>query len=433
MKTVIGLFDTAAAAQRVVQELIDAGINRDEISLVANNASGEYEVSDADGNVGAGEGAAVGAVGGGLLGLLAGLGALAIPGIGPIVAAGPLAGALAGALAGGVTGGVVGALVDLGVSDDEASYYAEGIRRGGTLVTVKTDDAYVNTAVDIMNRNGAIDINNRAGSWRNEGWTGYDAKADAWTTDQITADRARYATPAVDTTTTYRDTDVNRVDTTVRRDSDQVAIPVVEENIDITKREVESGGVRVRTETIQEPVNEQVTLREEHVNVERRPVDRPVSDADLNALHDGTIEVTTRAEEAVVRKDARVVEEVVINKDVQERVETVQDTVRRTDVHVEEVPGNVRRTATDFSAYDADWRSDFDTNYASSGYTYDQYRPAYEYGYGLANDSRYTGRSWDDIEMDARRDWESRYADTPWDDFKQAVRSGWERTKDAFR
>ena len=118
------------------------------------------------------------------------------------------------------------------------------------------------------------------------------------------------------------------------------AIPVVEEELAVGKREVERGGVRVRTEVQERPVQEQVNLREEHVRVERRPVDRPATQADINrAQQSGTIEVREKAEQPVVQKQARVVEEVVVGKEATQRTETVRDTVRRTDVEVEETGG----------------------------------------------------------------------------------------------
>jgi uncharacterized protein (TIGR02271 family) len=121
----------------------------------------------------------------------------------------------------------------------------------------------------------------------------------------------------------------------------QTSIPVVEEELRVGKREVERGGVRVRTGIEERPVEEQVRLREEHVNVERRPVDRPATEADIRrAAQPGTIEVRERAEEPVVQKQARVVEEVVVGKDVEQRTETVRDSVRRTDVEIEETPGH---------------------------------------------------------------------------------------------
>jgi len=122
------------------------------------------------------------------------------------------------------------------------------------------------------------------------------------------------------------------------RVEEQASIPVVEEEIKVGKREVERGGVRVETRVEERPVEEQVNLREEHVRVERRPVNRPASEADIaDAQHGRTVEVREKSEQAVVSKDARVVEEVVVGKEATERTETVRDTVRRTDVDVTEV------------------------------------------------------------------------------------------------
>ena len=122
----------------------------------------------------------------------------------------------------------------------------------------------------------------------------------------------------------------------------EVAIPVVEEELRVGKRAVEGGGVRVTTSVEEVPVNEQVTLREETINVERRPADRPVSDADLTALEQGAFEMRERREEVVVDKQARIVEEVRISKDVGEHTETIEDSVRRTNVEVQEIPGQTR-------------------------------------------------------------------------------------------
>lgn len=133
---------------------------------------------------------------------------------------------------------------------------------------------------------------------------------------------------------------VQNVDAELR--DKEAVIPVAEEELRVGKREVEKGGVRVTSRVTETPVEEEVRLREEHVNVERRPVDRPLSSAD-NAFREGSIEVTERAEEAVVAKDARVVEEVVVSKDVNERTERVRDTLHRTDVDVQKVEGETRR------------------------------------------------------------------------------------------
>ncbi len=143
-----------------------------------------------------------------------------------------------------------------------------------------------------------------------------------------------------DSSTEHRDASksTQRTDNVDRNiDSRERAIPIIEEELQVGKREVEGGGVRVHTQVTEKPVEEQVTLREEHVNVERHPVDRAVTDADLAAVREGEINVKTRGEEAIVSKQAKVVEEVTIGKNVTEREETVRDTVKRTDVDVEEI------------------------------------------------------------------------------------------------
>ena len=124
----------------------------------------------------------------------------------------------------------------------------------------------------------------------------------------------------------------------------EMSVPIVEEQVNVGKREVEGGGVRVTTGVEERPVEEQVNLRDETVRVERRPVDRPASDADFGAVQEGTYEVRERDEVPMVQKQARVVEEVAINKQADERTETIRDTARRTDVDVEQIPGETRTT-----------------------------------------------------------------------------------------
>jgi hypothetical protein len=173
MRTVIGLFDQFEDAQQVARSLVDAGFPRDDLSLIAADSHGDYakhvpgETSSETEKLGGGAaaGAGIGAAAGGLAGLLAGLGALAIPGIGPVIAAGPLAAALAGAGIGAAAGGLLGALVNLGIPEEHAKLYAEGVRRGGTLVMAKVQDSQTEQAVQIMNRFHPVDINQRSRTW----------------------------------------------------------------------------------------------------------------------------------------------------------------------------------------------------------------------------------------------------------------------------
>jgi hypothetical protein len=185
METIIGLFQNHDDADRALEALEEAGFTRDALGIVAPEGVVEAEeIHDGDDHVDAGEGAAFGAaeggVIGGLVGLLAGIGAIAIPGVGPIVAAGSLAtilastigGAAVGAGSGAITGGLVGALIEAGVSQEDAHVYAEGVRRGGVLITVHADGYYAGVAKNILTQAGAIDVEKARETWVEEGWPG---------------------------------------------------------------------------------------------------------------------------------------------------------------------------------------------------------------------------------------------------------------------
>lgn len=194
-KTVVALYDDFDIAQDVVEDLIESGFSRENISLMASDITGDYArryVTDrVDEDVTAGEGASFGAV----VGTLIGLGIALIPGVGPILGAGPLAVALTagiGAAAGAITGGITAALIDMGVPEEDADYYAEGLRRGGTLVSATVDEAWLERVEEIMNRHSPVDIERRAGYWRETGWTGFNPEVTPYTTDEIVRERERY-------------------------------------------------------------------------------------------------------------------------------------------------------------------------------------------------------------------------------------------------
>lgn len=199
-KTITRLFDDYADAATAVRELEALGISHDDISIVANNTHGHHGVDGHDGVNSDGDvsrGTSTGALLGGAGGLLAGLGLLAIPGLGPIVAAGWLAataaGAGIGAAGGAATGGLVGALKNAGHSDEDADVYSEGVRRGGTLVSAKVSDAHVAQAEAVLDGNRSVDAASRGAAYRETGWTRFDADAPAYTRDEIDRDRAAYA------------------------------------------------------------------------------------------------------------------------------------------------------------------------------------------------------------------------------------------------
>ncbi len=203
--TISRLYDDPKAAHRAVMDLEAAGITSRDISIVASNADNWYDGSskkmsrkvdrDADGAddraEGAGVGAGIGAALGGAAGLLAGLGLMAIPGLGPVVAAGWLAATATGAVAGGAAGGIIGALTQAGVSKSDAEVYAEGVRRGGTLVSARVADGQ-RARVEAILDQAAINIREREQNWRDTGWTGFDPSAKPYSADQIRTEREIY-------------------------------------------------------------------------------------------------------------------------------------------------------------------------------------------------------------------------------------------------
>jgi len=299
-----------------------------------------------------------------------------------------------------------------GPDADDAGHYSEAVRRGGAVVAVTVaDESRVDSAREALAATGAVDIEKRVAEWKQTGYQGYRADAAPYSRDEIAQERSR-------------------------------VIPVVEEELEVGKRKVDLGAVRVVSRMVETPVNESVTLREEHATIERRPVDRPASEADLANFRDESIEVRETAEKAVVSKTARVVEEVAVGKSATEHTEQVSDSVRKTVVDVQNdgrtttagTTGSMMGTTADNMAatntsadYDDEFRSDWNTRYATMGGSYDDYAPAYRYGSTLGADTRYKGRSWADIETSARSDWQTKYPNSSWDNFKAAVRHGWEK------
>jgi len=240
-------------------------------------------------------------------------------------------------------GGISGFFRRLFGGDDDTSsdaeLYSEAVRRGSYVVTVDVpDDDLVDRATDVLDRYHPIDIDERSTQWRSGGWASQESMRSS-DTDSVRADWTDDGTDGQRQTITTNDANL-RLDDTARRDTgEERSIPVIEEQLKVGKRQVQRGGVRIYQRVSEKPVNESVNLREEHVHVERHPVDQPASAADIDRLKDETIELRESAEEAVVSKSARVVEEVRVGKDVTERQEDINDTVRRTDVEIEQLGG----------------------------------------------------------------------------------------------
>jgi hypothetical protein len=265
--------------------------------------------------------------------LLVGLGALAIPGIGPIVAAGPLVSTLAGAGIGAVAGGLVGALTSLGVPETEASYYAEGVRRGGALVTAQVPDGQVDWAMDIMDRYHPVDLEERVGHWRQTGWNSFDPDAEPYTAESLNQYRSTYHTD----TATYPS----------------------------SSTELDSEGW---TE-----------------------VEPPAGESSYGESQSAGRNWTEAGDVASFDK--------------------VEDD-------------------DEFAVYDSLYRQHYQTNYAGGGYTYEQYGPAYRYGYDLAVHPSYSSYEWADLEPTAQSYWEETNAGTR-NQFKEAIRHAWQEVKEA--
>jgi stress response protein YsnF len=282
-----------------------------------------------------------------------------------------------------------------GGEDEHAGHYSEHVRRGGSVVAVTvSDDSKVEAARAALAAAGAVDIDKRAEGWREEGYSSYDPTAKPYRADEVQAERGR-------------------------------VLPVVREELEVGKRQVDLGAVRVFSRMESRPVNETVELREERADIQRRPVDRPATDADLKAFEGGAIEVHEMAERAVVNKSARVVEEVVVGTHVDTRQQTISDNVRNTVVEVQK--SDAGNTGSDMGQErSAGYRTHFENNLSANGERYEEYEPAYMYGSQLRSDSRYANRSWDDVEADASQNWGTQHPGSTWEKAKAAVKHGWD-------
>lgn len=199
--------------------------------------------------------------------------------------------------------------------DTHAGHYSEAVRRGSYVVCATAqDDATAERVATVMDQAGAVNIDHRSARWSEQGWTDYRDDAPALSSAELAQER-----------------ELNL--------ASRSRVPVIDEQLQVGKRAVERGGVRLFTRVIEQPVEENVTLREERARVTRHPVDRAATEADIRAAEGGVIEVRETVEEPVVQKVARVVEEIEVGKEVEEHTETIRDTVRHTDVEIDEGPG----------------------------------------------------------------------------------------------
>lgn len=259
---------------------------------------------------------------------------------------------------------------------EDEPYYENATQQGNVVLSVEASGGNLDNAADILNRHSPVDVHREFG------------------------ESAREAQ---------------------RESGGRGSVPVVNEELRVGKRSVLRGGVRIYTREVEEPVEEKLRLREEKVYVDRQPADRAATDADRRTDAEQVIEMKEDAEEPVISKQARVTEEIRVGKDTTEREQTIRDTVRRTEVNVEDLGKGGD------SALNNEFRRDFDTRYGASGGNYDEYAPAYNYGYAMGADPRYRGKRFDEVEPDLRNDYGRRYPNSAWERMKDSIRYGWDK------
>jgi uncharacterized protein (TIGR02271 family) len=313
--TVVGLFHERADAEEAIRGLKDAGFSDSQIGVLMQDREGQKELADATGAKvadAATTGAIGGGVAGGIVGLLAGVGALAIPGVGPIIAGGALASTLAGAGIGAAAGGILGALVGMGIPEEDARYFESGLKSGGILVTVDAGSRR-EEARGILSQCGA-DLDARTGRFTSSGVTGSAGLSD-------------------------------------REDRDRLQLR--EEELHAEKKPVQAGEVRVRKDVIEEKKTIDVPVTREEVVVERHPVSgRERSDGDIG--EDEEIRIPVMEEQVRVEKTPVVKEEVSIKKRAVQETKQVSDTVRREEAHVDQSGG--ARVRTEGTSGRESWR-----------------------------------------------------------------------------
>lgn len=269
------------------------------------------------------------------------------------------------------------------IPQPDLSIYMNGVRSGGTIVTANVSDSQVSRAASIMSAYDMVNIQERAKEWR-----------------------------AVDTNLP------DLVDANV----DENVIEVIEEELQVGKEMVERGRMRIYNVVTEREVTEDVVLRDETIHVQRRPVTRRVP-VNPNLFQAKSFEMVEMDEIAKVAKSAVVVEEVYLGKEVDERVETIKETLRRQDVEIEEI--DVTRT---FADYEPDFRRYVDTRLADRGLTYDDVSPALKFGYQMGTTEPFRSSNWATVEPDARTLWEKQNPGT-WDNNANIVKYSWEATR----
>lgn len=374
MKTVVGLFKNFGQAEDAIGQLASIGLPEQNVGLLASARISSDAKPPSP------------------------MSLLELPDIGQVAANGPMLRLLDAARLQKSRDGMLSALEKIGLDEREAAQCVDGIKRGGTLEAIVVEDDKEAEVVAIMRRCAEMDKLETS------------PPATELSPSEISGEHPipeALASKAPESTSSKPD----------ERLGEEIVIPIVEEELVVGKREYDAGGVRVQTRVAAVPVDKTITVREEHVKVERRVLERTIPLGD-DAFLERSFDLTATSEEPVIEKRARVVEELRLHKDTSERVETVHDKLRRTDVVVSELPARTRRYNP------SRYLDHFKKTYESEGYTFDWLSPAYEFGEELRY--RSSGSDWSRIEPSAKSLWEGKNPGT-WDRFRAAIKAAWDK------
>lgn len=402
MQTIIGLFSRKEEAQKAVQTLQHEGVSPADIRMVdqeqgdlqleVTGQAVEQETTRRSGSRGWLWGMLIGLLLGALIGLLFGMGILPLPAFLAFMPADLLLSVLAWALIGAVVGALLGVLFGVGEDEDASRAVRERMRQR-TLVSVRADDTQVNRVMRIMRSLNPLSIEHTSGDWFSSNRPGFDLQSGP-SAVPVTGQRA--------------------------------SIAAVQEELHITRREVPGKRTRVSTYVETEPAEKEVELRQERIELERQRAERDITDEDLLKFQpfvESSFEITEIVEVPYARKQAAVMEEVRVSKTVEHRQEKIHETLRRQDVKVEQI------SAVAWQDYENSFRQHYEKTYQAhrgpEG-SFQEYLPAYHFGFDLAQEPAYKGKSWNALEPIAHQQWQKRGSQSAWDDVKQAVRYAWE-------
>lgn len=304
------------------------------------------------------------------------------------------------------TDGLHQQLTEDGVPADEARLYAEGVQRGGTLVVVEAEDGHAETAAEIMNERRPVNIEDRRESWMERGYTGENRSRERFSQEEVEQEREHERTRAARQA--------------VGEEATEAQLKEAKEELRVGKREVPAGKVRLHKRVKEKPVEETVHLHQEEVDVEERAAS---GTPDEDVFEEETIEMREKREEPVVEKETKVTGEVVAKKRERDEKETVRDTVRETEVDVEEADTE----AEAFERYRDIYQRHHSENIDDGQYK--EYEPAYRFGhrYGTRGDNR--DRKWSEARPQIRKEYEAQHGEGTFEDVKEAVRYGYRQPR----